>query len=67
MEMLTENEVSGRHCHLLKPVRDQQGRMRFTEKPKIVREVNNLNRRMFLVRFADGSTTFLFPDEINIE
>jgi hypothetical protein len=41
--------------------------MRFNEKPEIVREVNNLNRRMFLVRFADGGTTFLFPDEVNIE
>ncbi|MGO9268056.1 MAG: hypothetical protein ACLQBA_24725 [Candidatus Binataceae bacterium] len=41
--------------------------MRFNEKPKILREVNNLNRRMFLVEFGDGSTTFLFPDEVNIE
>jgi len=41
--------------------------MRFNEKPEIVREVNNLNRRMFLVRFDDGRTTFLFPDEVNIE
>jgi hypothetical protein len=67
MEMLIPDEVSGRHCHLLKPVRDQEGRMRFNEKPEIVREVNNLNRRMFLVRFDDGRTTFLFPDEVNIE
>ena len=41
--------------------------MRFNERPEIVREVDNLNRRMFLVRFDDGSTTFLFPDEVNIE
>lgn len=56
----------GRHCQLLKPVRDQQGLTRFTEQPVVLREVNNLGRRMFLVQFADGSTTFLFPDEIII-
>lgn len=59
--------IIGRQCLLLKPVRDGEGHMRFNEKPLILREVNNLNRRMFLVQFADGRTTFLFPDEINIE
>jgi hypothetical protein len=48
-------------------VRDQQGRTRFNEKPEVLRTVNNLGRRMFLVQFDDGSTTFLFPDEITIE
>lgn len=67
MEALNSQEVAGRHCHLLRPVRDHEGNTRFNESPTILREVNNLNRRMFLVQFADGSTTFLFPDEINIE
>ncbi len=67
MEAVNADRVIGRHCQLLKPVRDQQGRTRFKEKPEILREVDNLNRRMFLVRFADGATTFLFPDEINLE
>lgn len=67
MEAVNTDLVIGRHCQLLKPVRDQQGRTRFNEKPEILREVDNLNRRMFLVRFADGATTFLFPDEINVE
>jgi hypothetical protein len=56
----------GKHCKLLKPVRDKQGRNRFEEQPKILREVNNLDRRMFLVEFADGSTTFLFPEEVTL-
>jgi hypothetical protein len=67
MEAINSAGIIGRQCQLLRPVRDQEGRTRFNEKPEILREVNNLNRRMFLVRFADGSTTFLFPDEINIE
>ena len=67
MEAINSSGLIGRQCHLLKPVRDQEGRMRFNERPEIVREVDNLNRRMFLVRFDDGSTTFLFPDEVNIE
>jgi hypothetical protein len=67
MEVVNSQEVVGRLCHLLRPVRDHDGQTRFNESPRILREVNNLNRRMFLVQFQDGSTTFLFPDEINIE
>ena len=59
--------VVGRHCKLQKPVRDHEGRSRFSEQPRILREVNNLDRRMFLVQFDDGATTFLFPDEVVVE
>jgi hypothetical protein len=59
--------VVGRHCNLLRPVRDQQGRSHFAETPIILRELNNLGRRMLLVQFDDGSTTFLFPDEVDIQ
>lgn len=59
--------VAGRHCKLQRPVRDHEGRSRFTEQPRILREVNNLDRRMFLVQFDDGATTFLFPDEVVVE
>ena len=59
--------ATGRHCHLLKPVRDHQGLTRFIERPLVLREVNNLGRRMLLVQFEDGSTTFLFPDEVVLE
>jgi hypothetical protein len=67
MEAVNQEGIVGRRCHLLRPVRDHEGHTRFNEKPVILREVNNLNRRMFLVQFANGATTFLFPDEINIE
>jgi hypothetical protein len=66
MDNLESELVVGKHCKLLKPVRDKQGRNRFEEQPKIIREVNNLDRRMFLVEFADGSTTFLFPEEVTL-
>jgi hypothetical protein len=59
--------VVGRPCRLLKPVRDHQGRTRFAEHPRIVRELLNLGRRMYLVEFEDRATTFLFPNEIVIE
>jgi hypothetical protein len=59
--------VVGRQCRLLKPVRDHQGRTRFAEHPRIVRELINLGRRMYLVEFEDRATTFLFPNEIAIE
>jgi len=63
METQTEQLV-GKHCRLLKPVRDHEGRSRFKEEPRIVREIENLGRRMYLVQFNDGATTFLFPDEV---
>jgi hypothetical protein len=53
-------------CRLVKPVRDHSGKIRFAESAEIVREVNNLGRRMLLVRFDDGATTFLFPDEVTV-
>jgi len=59
--------VIGRYCLLKRPVRDRDGVNHFKEKPRVLREVINLDRRMFLVQFSDGSTTFLFPDEVSIE
>ena len=67
MESHASQEVAGRRCRLLKPVRDHEGRSRFNEEPRILREVNNLGRRMYLVQFNDGATTFLFPDEVVVE
>jgi hypothetical protein len=59
--------VAGRHCLLKRPVRDHEGVSHFKEKPLVLREVINLDRLMYLVEFGDGSTTFLFPDEISLE
>ena len=67
MQIETLDPVIGRHCLLKRPVRDHDGVNHFKEKPKVLREVINLDRRMFLVEFGDGSTTFLFPDEVIIE
>jgi hypothetical protein len=63
----TTEAVTGKFCKLQKPVRDHEGRSRFSEQPRILREVNNLDRRMYLVQFDDGATTFLFPDEVVVE
>jgi hypothetical protein len=67
METINPESLVGRHCRLLRAVRDSQGRSRFTEEPVIVREVDNLGRHMLLVQFDDGSTTFLFPTEVAIQ
>ena len=63
----TADAVVGRFCLLKRPVRDRDGVNHFNEKPKVLRELMNLDRRMYLVEFDDGSTTFLFPDEVTIE
>ena len=67
METLNPESLVGRHCRLVRPVRDSHGRSRFSEQPLIVREVDNLGRHMLLVQFDDGSTTFLFPSEIIVQ
>ena len=67
IQIETVDHVVGRHCLLKRPVRDRDGVNHFNEKPKVLREVINLERRMFLVEFGDGSTTFLFPEEVIIE
>ncbi|MGH7814167.1 MAG: hypothetical protein ACREQI_09215 [Candidatus Binataceae bacterium] len=71
MLMASENSeaavVVGARCKLVKPVRDHEGRPRVGEHPRILREVDNLDRRMYLVQFDDGATTFLFPHEVEIE
>jgi len=56
----------GKPCNLRRPIRDRAGRSRFNETPIVLREVFNLDRRMYLVRFADGATTFVFPDEVDL-
>ena len=38
-------DVSGRHCRLLRPVRDHEGRTRFSEQPTILRQIRNLEQR----------------------
>lgn len=60
------SDLHGRQCRLRKAIRDTAGRTRFHERPVILREVFNLERHMYLVGFADGSTAFLFPHEIDV-
>ena len=55
-----------KYCRLLEPVRDHEGRIRFTEAVEIIKEIDNLDRHMYLVRFEDGSTTFVFPHEVEV-
>jgi hypothetical protein len=63
---VTEMSDEIRQCRLRRPVRDREGRSRFGETALIIQELRNLERLMYLVRFEDGSTTFLFPEEIEI-
>lgn len=58
--------VSGKHCHLRWPIRDLAGHDHFHEDPVILREVDNLERQMYLVRFNDGDETFVFLDDIEV-
>jgi hypothetical protein len=67
MEVTGADSTTARHYRLLGPVRDQQGLSHFNEQPRIIREFDNFDRHMYLVRFDDGSTTFLFPYELMVE
>jgi hypothetical protein len=63
MEAVQSQEMGGR-CRLTRPIRDREGRGRFAEQPQILRKLKNLDRQMYLVRFDDGATTFVFPHEV---
>jgi Ni,Fe-hydrogenase III large subunit len=67
MNTMCAEETIDKFCRVVKPIRDKAGRIRFNEMARMINEVENLGRRMYLVRFDDGSTTFLFPDEIGFE
>lgn len=61
-------DLAGKTVVLQKPIRDHEGRNRYNEeKPVIVRSMNNLDRQMYLIKFSDGATTFVFPTDIVIE
>jgi hypothetical protein len=62
----TTDNPNRKYCRLLEPVRDHEGHIRFTEAVEIIKEIDNLDRHMYLVRFEDGSTTFVFPHEVEI-
>jgi hypothetical protein len=67
MDTGTVDAVVGSYCSLRRPIRDRHGVIHFNEKPRVVRQVVSLDRLMFLVEFNDGSTMFLFPEEVIIE
>lgn len=67
MEVEEHEVVVGRHCRLLRPIRDHEGQTHFNEPALIVRDLLNLGRRMLLVKFEDGSSTFLFPNEVALD
>jgi len=64
---ISARKAVGKHCELLRPVRDHEGRTRFHETARILEELDNLGRHMLLVQFEDGTTTFLFPPEVLIQ
>lgn len=65
MDCETDSSGKRKRYSLLKPIRDREGRLRFHENVVILKKVSNLGREMYLVRFDDGTTTFVFPDEIH--
>jgi hypothetical protein len=67
METDKRQPAAGKRCQLLKPIPDRQGKLHFNEAPIILRELINLGRRMFLIQFEDGSTTFVFPSEVIVQ
>lgn len=65
LELQEQYKGAAHRCRLLRPIRDRHGNIHFREFPLILRELVSLGRQMLLVQFADGSTTFVFPDEVS--
>lgn len=60
------DEIVGKKVKLKIPVRAGNGKQYFKELATVSRVCFNLDRKMYLVSFDDGATTFLFPDEVEL-
>ena len=64
---MMSDSVIGKVCRLTRSLRDASSKIRkANEEGTILREVDNLGRKMLLVKFSDNTSTFLFPNEIEI-
>lgn len=63
----SNTESPSRAGFLARTIRDHSGRTRLKgEAFTLVRTVRNIDREMYLVRFAEGEATWLFPDEVSL-
>ena len=60
------NDLVGKRVKLLVPVRAGSGKEYFNEHPKILRVTESLGRPMYLVKWDDDVTTFVFTHEVEI-
>lgn len=61
------NDLVGKKVRLKIPIRAGEGKSYFKEIATIIRVTENLGRIMWLIRFSDDVTTFIFPDENEVE
>jgi len=60
--------IIGRHCQLLRPVRDpRSGMNHFHENPVILLERQLNGRLAYLVRFANNDESYVFSEEVEID
>ena len=60
------DDLIGKRVKLLAPVRAGNGKEYFKEHPKIIRLSETLGRPMYLVKWDDDATTFVFPNELEV-
>lgn len=61
------DNLVGKMVKLVRPVRPKEGKQYFKEQGKIIKEIDNLGRTMFVVLFEDDVSVILFRDEFEIE
>jgi hypothetical protein len=57
---------TGMRCGARKMIRSHEVTIQPTNQGTIIYEVENLGRRLILVQWDGGSSTYAFPDEIEI-
>ena len=61
------DSLVGKHCRLLKNIRDAAGVIRSKEESvKIVKRQDTLGKIMYLCEFQDGTASYLFAEEFEL-
>ncbi|MBI3301296.1 MAG: hypothetical protein HYZ72_04365 [Deltaproteobacteria bacterium] len=64
---MTDRTHAGVRCYTLRPIRAVKGDLPRGSYGTVMHAMDNLGRRFILVRWDNGITVSVFPDEIELE
>ena len=62
---MIDMKKTGMRCAAKKMIRNHKATIQPANRGTIIYEVENLGRRLILVQWDDGSSSYAFPDEVD--